>query len=222
MEKNELCKRIKLRNRCCKICAVCIISFKHFMVAWSNFRVNWEQITIIQNGLLSYETRRCNSSDCIWCQYFRLFWANDKTPGDIFLSNLSGLLSGNAVAGCMNLVIDKSSYRWHLNIYVTLRVLYLVSSFLLVCCTDVFCLSFVFKQQCKHFRGPGLTPSMYVLSVSSFMALLQLFTIVDVQISRYWVCFPFSLLLTTGRSACKTGSSASVLDLSWAEFVSQD
>lgn len=94
------------------------------------------------------------------------------------------------------------------NIYVTVRVLYLISSFLLVCCIDVFCLSFFFKQQHKHFRGAACIPSIYVHSLSSFMALLQLLTIIRVQILRYWVCFPFSLLLTTGRSACKTGSSA--------------
>jgi len=45
------------------------------------------------------------------------------------------------------------------------------------------------------------------------MALLQLFMILSVQILRYWFCFPFSLLLTTGRTACKTRSSAWILDL---------
>lgn len=221
MEKNELCKTIKLRNRCCKIYIFCIINFKHFIVAWSNFQVNWDQIIIIQNGLLSCERRRYNSLDCISSQDFKLAWASDKTQDDISLSNLSELPPGNAVADCISLVLDNFSYRWHWNIYVTQRVLYLISSFLLVHCIDVFCLTFVLKQQHKHLRGIACIPSVHTHSVSSFVALLPLFTIMSVQILRYWFYSPFSLLLTTGSSACKTGGSAWVLELSWAEFMSQ-
>lgn len=78
MEENELCKTIKLRNGCCKICLFYIINFKHYMVAWSNFQVNWDQIIIIENALL-YETRRWNSLDCSSSWGFRLAWASDKT-----------------------------------------------------------------------------------------------------------------------------------------------
>ena len=136
MEKNELCKTIKLRNGCCKICVFCIINFKHFMVAWSNFQDNWDQIIAIQNALLSYEMRRWDSLDCISSRDFRLAWASDKTQGDIFLSILS-YLSGNAVA--INLVIDNSSY-----IYVTKSV---ISHFFFPSCLMHWCvLSFICLQ----------------------------------------------------------------------------
>lgn len=43
----------------------------------------------------------------------------------------------------------------------TVRILHLISSFCLVCCIDVFCLSFFYKKQCKHFRGTAFIPSIY-------------------------------------------------------------
>lgn len=89
-----------------------------------------DQIIVIVNGLLLYETRRCNSSDCISSQDFRLVWASDKIQGDFFfLLNLSEILLEMLFAGCINLVIDISSYCWHFNIYVTVRVLYILYFF---------------------------------------------------------------------------------------------
>lgn len=44
----------------------------------------------------------------------------------------------------------------------TVKILCLISSFCLVCCIDVFCLSFVYKQQHKHFIGTA-----FILSISS-------------------------------------------------------
>lgn len=43
----------------------------------------------------------------------------------------------------------------------TVKILHLVSSFYLVCCIDVFYLPFVYKQQCKHFRGTASIPPIY-------------------------------------------------------------
>lgn len=144
MEKNELCKTIKVRNRCCKICVFCIINFKHFMVAWSNFQVNWDRIIVTKNALLSYETRRWNSLGCVSSWDLQLTWASDKTQGDIFLSNLSELLPGNAAD--INLVIDNSNYRWHLNIYVNCKNF--ASHFFFLSCLLHWCvLSFIFLQE---------------------------------------------------------------------------
>lgn len=142
MEENELCKTIKLRNGWCKICVFCIINFKHFMVAWSNFQVNWDQIIVTQNALLSYETKRWNSLHCISSQDIRLAWTSDKTQGDIFLSNLSELLSGNAVA--INLVIDNPNYRWRKYLCDCKSV---ISHFFFPSCSLHWCvLSFIFLQ----------------------------------------------------------------------------
>lgn len=116
MEKNELCKTIKLRRKFCQFLVFCIINFKCFMVAWSNFQVNWDQIIVTKNALLLYETRKWNSLGWVSSWDFRLTWVSDKTQGDIFLWNLSELLPANA--GDINLVINNSHCRWHLNIYV--------------------------------------------------------------------------------------------------------
>lgn len=43
----------------------------------------------------------------------------------------------------------------------TVKILHLIPSFCLGCFINVFCLSFVYKQQCKHFRGTVFIPSIY-------------------------------------------------------------
>lgn len=143
MEKNELCKTIKLRNKCCEMCVFCIINLKCFMVAWSNFQVSWDQIIVTKNVLLLYETRRWNSLGCISFWDFRLTWAREKTQGDIFLWNLSELLPGNAAD--INLVFDNSHCRWHLNIYVNCEN-FTSHSFFLSWLLHWCVLSFIFLQ----------------------------------------------------------------------------